>query len=108
MRSARLKEIDDLNIQKAHRESLENSKRVQEAQKGWKASREAYSKQYFENKAAEAAKQEIALQNGVNITGGGGTASEQATDGSGQPTLYLQKKSNGDLEKPARIFNIFD
>lgn len=108
-RSSRLKEIEDKNIQKAHQDSLENSKRVEQAQKSWRATREAYNKQYFEEEAARMGKQGVAVQNGANIAAGG----DQAAGGSGesvdeQPTLYLKNTNRNGLEKPARIFNIFD
>lgn len=108
MRSSSLKEIENINIQTAHNESVENSKRVQAAQQQWKAAREAYNKEYFENEAAEKAKQGIAVQNGANIAGAQqGAQGEQAGTGAGQ-TIYVKKDPARDLDKPARVFNIFD
>jgi hypothetical protein len=105
MRSQRLKEIENINIQTAHNQSVENSKRIEADQQQWKAAREAYNKQYFEQEAAQQAKDAIAVQNGVDITGNG--QGQGIRSGSGE-TIYIKKDPKTDLQKPARIFNIFD
>lgn len=105
MRSQRLKEIENINIQTAHNQSVENSKRIAADQQQWKAAREAYNKQYFEDEAAQQAKESIAVQNGADIAG---NQQGQGTGAANGDAIYIKKDPKTDLQKPARIFNIFD
>lgn len=113
-RSARLKEIEDANIRRAHEESVQNNERVLASQKEWEAERERLTQEHI---AQVEAQQAAASGGGASASGGGAAqgaagAAPQARGGAGSgsavPPVYVPKGGKGNSNTPGRVFNIFD